>query len=165
MTSTPATICLFDYFAFLRRPFCIPNMTIYMSFMVAARDTTSSTASSTRREDLIVTTRCHISCLLSLSIVSFCFCLCHELYRCRTCLAFACHKLYCVFDEMCVILLLYSLPVLEAPYSGRQPNQATVKKCLYSFVNRRIYGPTCPAPHPNIFVGDVSLMNATKYIH
>jgi hypothetical protein len=45
---------------------------------------------------------------------------CHKLYSCRTCVAFACRKLYCVFDDMCVILL-YSLPILDAPHPGKLP--------------------------------------------
>jgi hypothetical protein len=43
---------------------------------------------------------------------------------------------------------------------------------IYSSINRfirRIYGPTCqihaPAPHPSIFIGDVSPMNVTGNIH
>jgi hypothetical protein len=45
-------------------------------------------------------------------------------------LVFACRKLYSEFDDMCVILILchivvmcemlYNLPILEAPHSGRQ---------------------------------------------
>jgi hypothetical protein len=68
-TSTPFTVYLLDYFAFLRRPFHIPNTSIYISFRVAqdhnkvaGRDTTSSRASSTQREDLAATTWCHSSC-------------------------------------------------------------------------------------------------------
>jgi hypothetical protein len=53
----------------LRNPntsFCIHNMFIYMSFRVAqdhkaaGKDTTLSMVSSTRREDLTTTMRCHI---------------------------------------------------------------------------------------------------------
>jgi hypothetical protein len=40
---------------------------------------------------------------------------------------------------------------------------------IYSLVNQRIYESTCqiraPAPYLSIFVGDVSPMNVTGYIH
>jgi hypothetical protein len=69
MTSTPPTICLLDYFAFLRRLFHIPNTPIYMSFRAtqdhnkaAGRDMTSSTTSSTRHEDLTAMMWHHSSC-------------------------------------------------------------------------------------------------------
>jgi hypothetical protein len=85
-TSMPPTICLLDYFAFLRCPFCIPNTSIYMSFMAAQdhnkaadRDMTLSTASSTRWEDPTATTWCHNS-LFAFACRSFGFGFtCHEL--------------------------------------------------------------------------------------
>jgi hypothetical protein len=68
-TFMPPIIYLLDYFAFLRRPFRIPNTHIYISFRAAQDynkaagwDTTLSTTSSTRREDSVATTWCHSSC-------------------------------------------------------------------------------------------------------
>jgi hypothetical protein len=152
MTSTPPTIR--NYFAIITRQFRIPNTSIYMSFRAAqdhkvmGRDTTLSTPSSTRREDLVATTRCHSRfCFLSRRSFYFSFAH-HELYSRQTCFVYG--KLYCGFDDIyvCVMCVLYNVPVLEAPHPRRQPKQAILTDEYNEPRVRRV-----TRLGPNIFIG------------
>jgi hypothetical protein len=111
----------------------IPNTFVYMSSRVAqdhnkgaGRNTTLSTPSSTWREDPVATTW-HRSFSFAFTCRSFRFPFtCRELY-CLELSNFSCHKLY-ILSCYCVWYILNSLPILEAPHPGRQPNQAVVKR-------------------------------------
>jgi uncharacterized membrane protein len=101
--------------------------------MVAGKDTTLSTLSSTRQEDPVATTRHDSNSLLSLAIVSVSISLVMnyivvELVLLLLVINYIVNFMMCVILVLCVIFVMYNLPVLEAPRPGRQPKHAVVKK-------------------------------------
>jgi hypothetical protein len=105
-------------------------MSTYISFrvaqdhnMAADRDTTLLTPTSTRLEDPAATTRRCSHSLLSLAVVSVLISLIMnvELVLLLLVINYIVNLMMCVILVLCVIFVLYSLPVLEAPCTGRQP--------------------------------------------
>jgi hypothetical protein len=94
--------------------------------MAAGRDTTLSTPSSTRWEDPVATTWHRSRSLLLLAVVSVLISLVMnyivvELVLFLLVVNYIVDLMMCVILVLCVIFVLYSLPVLEAPRSGKQP--------------------------------------------
>jgi hypothetical protein len=140
-TSTPPTVCLLDYFAFLRRPFHVANTSIYMSFRAAqdhnkaaCRDMTLSMASSTWREDPTATT-CHRSSVLLLlvkvailvSLVVNYSLKVGELVSVLLVVNYVLDLMMCMILLLCIIYHVYSV-CFGGSRPGRQPKQAMIKK-------------------------------------
>jgi hypothetical protein len=111
--------------------------------MIAGRDMTLLTPSSTRWEDPAATMWCHSHSLLSLAIVLVLISLVMnyivvELVLLLLVVNYIVDLMMCVILVLCVIFVLYSLPVLEASHPRRQPKHAVVKeiKLLYLSVNQ-----------------------------
>jgi hypothetical protein len=94
--------------------------------MTVGRDITLSTPSLTRREDLAAMMRHRSRSLLSLTVVSGSISLVINYIIIELVLLLLIVN-YIVDLMMCVIFVLYSLPVLKAPHPGRQSKRAVVK--------------------------------------
>jgi hypothetical protein len=94
--------------------------------MIVGRDTTLWTPSSTRREDPVATTRrCSRSLLLlAIDLVLILVVMNYivvELVLFFLVVNYIMDLMMCVILVLCVIFVLYSLPILEAPHLRRQP--------------------------------------------
>jgi NADH:ubiquinone oxidoreductase subunit 6 (subunit J) len=95
--------------------------------MAAGRDTTLLTPSSNRWEDPVATTRHCSHSLLSLAVVSVSISFVMN-YIVDELVLLLLVVNYIVDLIMCVIFVMYSLSVLEAPRPGWHPKQTVVKK-------------------------------------
>jgi hypothetical protein len=94
--------------------------------MATGRDTTLSTPSSTRQEDPAATMWHCSHSLLLLAVVSVSILLVMNYIVVEPILLllvvnYNVDLMMCVILVLCVIFVLYNLPILEAPCSGRKP--------------------------------------------